>query len=166
MGIYYLLALAILVYYGSMPYRNQIRAYPHFPIKVSSIVVISQTANEEWCEKLANLIKDDLIRNLHLALNYEIFLMAENNRRQNRDQMVPDLINWQLQNLPKISPRTYRVIATHHLDDGEGYFTFEFISHRGKTVSNEQSVRSCFLSGGSYDAIQELINKIHHAQLP
>jgi len=127
-------------------------------------VVISQTANKEWCEKLANNIKDDLMQNLQLALNYEIFLMAENNRHQNRDQIVPGLINWQLQNLPKISPRTYRVIATHHLDDGGGYFTFEFISHRGKTVRNQQSVRSCLMIGGSYDAIQDLINKIHHAQ--
>gem|GEM_PF-4056417 len=104
------------------------------------------------------------MQNLQLALNYEIFLMAENNRHQNRDQIVPGLINWQLQNLPKISPRTYRVIATHHLDDGGGYFTFEFISHRGKTVRNQQSVRSCLMIGGSYDAIQDLINKIHHAQ--
>ena len=166
MEILFFCALAIVIYYGSIPYRNHLRAYPHHPVKISSIVIISQTANELWCQQLAEHIKDDLISNFQLALNYETYILAGDDTHPKLDKIVPTLNNWRLQNLPKISPRTFRIVATHHLDDGGGYFTFDIVDHRGTIASNQQSVVSCVTAGGSYIAIQELVNKIHHHAQP
>lgn len=164
------LTMVLLIVFGCMTlmcaFFRIATTHQNTPFKVSSVVIISQTATSQWCnEHLAKHIIFNLACELHLALNYEVVILGNDVSDEHDKKVHPELINWQLTNLPPITRGTYRLLITHYPDDTDGYLTISIIDRRNLKVEETVPLHLCLLEGAVYSRIQPLAFKLQTQEL-